>query len=91
MDFFCTAEPAPPVAAVYGAYLTGKLNIATADWLRAVGQMPDLWKQTMPFTAASALPAPPADKGAKPKSGAVPAAATIESACLERAAAILQV
>lgn len=53
--------------------------------------MPDLWKQTVPFTAAPALPEPPADKGAKVKPGAAGVPAAIEGACLDRAAAMLQV
>lgn len=87
LEFFCTAELASPIAALYGPQLTGKLTIATAEWLKAVGQMPDHWKQTGPYTAAPAAPA--ADKGAKPKPGAPPSA--IEGVCLDRCAAMLQV
>lgn len=88
LEFFCTAELASPVAALYGPQLTGKLTIATAEWLKAVGQMPDHWKQTVPYTAA---PAAPADKGAKPKPGVAATPPAVEGVCLDRSAAMLQV
>lgn len=91
LEFFCTAEPASPVAAKYGPDLTGKLTIATADWLKAVGQMPDQWKQTVPYTAAPAAAAAAGDKGAKAKQGAAATPSTIEGVCLDRSAAMLQV
>ena len=65
--------------------------MATAEWLRAVGQMPDHWKQTVPYTAAPAAPAAPADKGAKPKPGVAATPSAIEGVCLDRSAAMLQV
>ena len=91
LEFFCTAELASPIAGLYGPQLTAKLTIATAEWLKAVGQMPDQWKQTVPYTAAPAAPAAPADKGAKPKPGAAATPSATEAVCLDRSAAMLQV
>lgn len=89
LDYFSTASIAPAVAAVYGAELTTKVALAHAYWLLQLGRVPDLWKQTQPYTAgppAQPLPAPVA-KG-KPAATAV---AAIETVCIERATAILQV
>lgn len=91
VEFFCTAELASPVAALYGPQLTGKLTMATAEWLKTVGQVPDQWKQTVPYTAAPAGPAAPADKAPKSKTGAAAAPSAIEGLCLDRSAAMLQV
>lgn len=91
MEFFCTAELASPVAALYGPQLTCKLTIATAEWLKAVGQVPDQWKQTVPYTAAPAAPAAPTDKASKYKTGAAAVPSAIEGVCLDRSAAMLQV
>lgn len=91
LEFFCTVEVASPVAALYGPQLTGQLTIATAEWLKAVGEMLDLWKQTVPYTAAPAAPATPTDKGAKPKPGVAATPSAIEGVCLDRSAAMLQV
>lgn len=90
LDFFCTQEVAAPVATLYGPTFTAKLTVARACWLRAVGQLPDLWKQTVPYTAAAAV-APVADKAAKGKPGGAAVTAAVEGVCLERAAALLQV
>ena len=90
LDFFCTQEVAAPVAALYGPALTFRLTIARAHWLRVVGQLPDVWKQTVPYTAAPAL-APPVEKAAKAKPGATPGLPAVEGVCLDRAAALLQV
>ncbi|KAL0048239.1 hypothetical protein WJX82_010821 [Trebouxia sp. C0006] len=89
LDFFCTQEVAAPVAALYGPALTFRLTIARAHWLRVVGQLPDVWKQTVPYTAVPAL-APPVEKAAKAKPGATPGLPAVEGVCLDRAAALLQ-
>lgn len=91
VEFFCTAELASPVAALYGPQLTGKLTMATAEWLRAVGQVPDQWKQTVPYTAAPAARAAPADKAAKSKTGAAAVPSAVEGVCLDRSVTMLQV
>ena len=90
LDFLCTQEVAAPVAALYGPALTARLTIARAHWLRIVGQSPDVWKQTVPYTAAPAL-APLAEKAAKAKPGATPGLPPVEGICLDRAATLLQV
>ncbi len=90
LDFFCTQEIAAPVAALYGPALNARLTIARAHWLRMVGHSPDVWKQTVPYTAAPAL-APPVEKAAKAKSGATPGLSAVEGVCLDCAAALLQV
>lgn len=91
LEFFCTAELASPVAALYGPQLTYKLTMATAEWLKVIGQVPDQWKQTVPYTAAPAAPAAPADKVLKSKTGAAAAPSAVEGVCLDRSAAMLQV
>ncbi len=90
LDFFCTQEASTPVAALYGPTFTAKLTIATADWLMAVGQLPDLWKQTTPYTAAPVV-APLVDKAAKAKPGGATVSLAVEGVCLDRAANVLQV
>lgn len=78
------------MTALFGPALTAKLAVAQAAWLREVGQTPDLWKQTAPYTAAPAV-APLVDKAAKAKPGAAAVSSAVEGVCLERAATILQV
>ena len=65
--------------------------MARAEWLWAVGQMPDQWKQTTPYTAAPAPAAAPVDKAAKAKPGVAVPSAPVETACLDQAATMLQV
>ena len=91
VEFFCTAELASPVAALYGPQLTCKLTVATAEWLKAVGQVPDQWKQTVPYTAGPAAPAAPADKVPKSKTGAAAVPSAVEGVCLDRSVTMLQV
>ena len=81
---------APPVAALYGPRNAAKLTLARAQWLRAIGQVADFWKLTVPYSGAAVV-APAADKAAKAKPGAAALSLPTEGMCLERAATILQV
>ena len=90
LEFLGTHEVAAPITTLYGPAATAKLTMARAGWLRAVGQVPDQWKQTLPFTAAPVVAAP-VDKAANAKPGAAGATAPAETVCLEQAANLLQV
>ena len=87
-EYFCTSSTADGVAAVYGPELTMRVARVQAYWWLKVGQQPDFWKQTQPYTAAAQqITAEPPTKG-KPAAAVAVAA---EKACLDRAAGILQV
>ena len=64
--------------------------MAQAHWLLQVGRQPDFWKQTQPYTAAAQQLTPEPPIKGKPAAAAAVAVA-VEKACLDRAAAILQV